>query len=303
MPTNRNDTTGRGRNLEHQVDAAFKRSHELSIETRYTYWDSASRFARYAGEIWNLKNIRNMDDRHVQGYVAALLDSDCSVSYIKTELSGIRHLHHIVDGKRPIHPRNDFFGVGRREAIALPGATHEQYQMARKIAIEIGKPLIALSIDYMELYGARINESQAFRCIRIKLALEKGYLELSQEDGTKGGRLRRVTVETQEQKDLLLRTLEFIHQQKKTNSDRVMTGREKGAVHKAKAEIERFFVKYRDVLGGISPHDFRRAFAQDVYDRTPGTDAERMAVVCQYLGHGSGRADITARYVANRHAR
>lgn len=303
MSKNGSNKNGQGENLVNQVDAAFRRSHELSIETRHAYWESSSRFAKWVGEVWNVKNIRNIDDRHIKGYVMTLLDDDCKVSYIKTELSGIRHLHHIIDGKRPISKRNDAYGVGSREAIAYPGVSQEGYQLSKKIACEIGKPLFALTFDFWKLYGERINESQVFKCHRIKDALENGFLELSQEDGTKGGRMRRIPVETAEQRDLLLRTLDYIRSEKKTNSDRVMTGREKGAVHRTKAAIERFFVKFRDVLGDVSPHDFRRSYAQDVYDRTPGTDAERMAVVCKCLGHGPGRADITARYVANRHAR
>jgi len=56
-------------NIITQIDAAFRRSHELSYRTRHNYWDAAKRFGRYAAEEWSLMKIKNFDNRHVQGYM------------------------------------------------------------------------------------------------------------------------------------------------------------------------------------------------------------------------------------------
>jgi integrase/recombinase XerD len=289
--------------VSQQIDAAFRRSHELSYRSRYNYWDAAARFGRYAAEEWSLKNIRNLDNRHVQGYVNHLLDNECTAAYIKGELSAIRHLCHLVNGKRPIHATNDRYNIPDREHMALPGATQQQYETARQLAYEKGGVRLQLAVDFQRHFGERNNESFVFRFHRVADAIRTGVLELGQQDGTKGGRERHIPVETEAQRELLQRAYAYGKEVGKAQSDRLLTGRETGAVHVARAEMGRLYVRNRESLGDVSAHSMRRAYAQDVYDRTPGTDADRMAAVCRVLGHSSDRDDITQVYVANRHAK
>lgn len=197
---------------------------------------------------------------------------------------------------------NDRYGIPNRENEALPGATEKQDQDVRQLALKQLGTSFQMAMDFEKLFGLRCNESFAFRAHRITDALSTVIFEMNQQDGTKGGRYRQVPVETEAQRELLQRAFAYGRGTGKTASDRLLTGREKGAVHKARAKMARFYVNNRDMLGPISAHSMRRAYAQGLYDLTPGTDADRMATVCRALGHGSNRDDITGVYVADRHA-
>lgn len=290
-------------NLITQVDKVFRDSNSKSIETRYTYWETSKRFVTCVAEIWGVQSIKNLRAEHVQGYINQLKDDDCTVRYMKTEMSGIRHLFRIAECRHTLPENNDAFVIPKRESDIQPGATKEEYEAIRAIALASGNKAQVISVDMMYHLGMRINESQATKVRYIRDALEVGVLHLDKGAGTKGGRPRDIPIQTPEQLETLKEVMRFTEEEGKTLGDRIANDREHGAVHKAKAALERLFVNNKDKTGGISPHDLRRAFAQNLYDRASGSDAERMAVVCTQLGHGSGRKDITACYVANRHAR
>jgi site-specific recombinase XerD len=283
-----------------QVERAFKKSNEKSFGTRHTYEESAKRFAAYAARVYSVQNMRNIRNEHIQAYVNELKEDDRKAGYIKTEMSGIRHLLHLIDCKNRIYEKNDRFGIPERDSQALPGMSREEYLKARELAAQKFGAAGRITVDLEYHFGLRINESQAIHVKRFADADKTGILHLDGSDGTKGGRPRDLPVETAEQKQVLKEALAYKAAMGKTNSDRLLTGREKGAVHRAKHAYEKMYANNAEMLNNKSSHDLRRGFAQNLYDRTPGTDKERMRVVCMALGHSPNRDDITARYVARR---
>lgn len=287
-------------NAVNQVNKAFAESNEKSFGSRDTYKDSSIRFAKHTAAVWGIQNMKAASNKHIQSYVTEMMDNDLSPAYIKTELSGIRHLLKIMGGKNRIHTTNDKFGVPNRASEVKPGATREAYEKARELAEKKFGIAGRLTVDLQYCFGERINETQAMRARRIVDADKTGILYLNKSDGTKGGRPREIPVETPEQRQVINMALKYMQAKKKTLGDRLLTGREKGAVHRSKHAYQRMYADNAGILGNISSHDLRRAFAQNIYDRTTGDDKTRMRAVCRALGHGENRDDITARYVANR---
>ena len=287
-------------NAVKQVERAFKCSNEKSFGTRNAYKCSAMRFAKHAAAVWGIQNMASVSNKHVLSYVTEMMDNDQSISYIKTELSGIRHLVKLLGGKNRIYATNDKFGIPDRESEVKPGMNYDEYKAARELAIEKFGIVGALTVDLQYHFGLRINETQAMRVRRILDAAKTGILHLDQSDGTKGGRPRDIAVETNEQKEVIKAALKYITAANKTKMDRLLTDRTRGAVHRAKHAYQRMYADNAVILNDKSSHDLRRAFAQSVYNRTPGTDKDRMKAVCRALGHGENRDDITARYVAER---
>lgn len=289
-------------NAVNQVNKAFAESNQKSYGSRETYKESSRRFARHAASVWGVQNMAAIANKHVQSYVDEMKDNDLAPAYMKTELSGIRHLVKIVGGKNEIHASNAAFGVPNRKSEIKPGATREEYDKARELATQKFGPAGAITVDMQYHFGLRINETQAMRSRRIVDAYEQGVLHQDKKDGTKGGRARDILVVTAEQGQVIANAKAYYDAQKKTLDDRLLTGRERGAVHRANHAFQRMFADNTKILGDISSHDLRRAFAQNTYDNTPGDDKTRMRAVCRALGHGENRDDITARYVSNRHA-
>ena len=291
------------KNAVRQVDKAFDESNEKSYGSRETYRESSHRFAKHAASVWGIQNMKVVSNKHVQPYVDEMKENDLAPAYIKTELSGIRHFVKIIGGKNEIYASNAMFGVPNRKSEVHPGATREEYEKARELAEKKFGTAGAITVDLQYHFGLRINETQAMRSRRIVDAYELGVLHLDKKDGTKGGRARNIPVVTAEQGQVIANAKAYYDAQKKTLDDRLLTGRERGAVHRAKHAFQRMYADNAEILGDISSHDLRRAFAQNTYDRTPGDDKTKMRAVCRALGHGENRDDITARYVSNRHAR
>lgn len=283
-----------------QVKRAFAESNQKSFGSRETYKDSSIRFAKHAAAVWGIQNVKAASNKHIQSYVTEMMDNDLAPGYIKTELSGIRHLLSIMGSKNKIYATNDKFGVPNRVSEVKPGATYQEYKVARELAEKKFGKVGALAVDLQYFFGLRINESQALRTRRIVDAYKTGILYLDKSDGTKGGRPREIPVTTPEQRQVINMALKYIQAEKKTLGDRLLTAREKGAVHRAKHAYQRMYADNARLLGDISSHDLRRAFAQSLYNRSAGDDKKKMQTVCEALGHNKNRDDITARYVAFR---
>ena len=290
-------------NAKKQVENAYKHTNEKSFGTRHAYMESSKRFVTHVASTWSLQNMKNVRNEHIQSYVNELKEDDCTAAYIKTELSGIRHLLHIIGSKNNIYATNDRFGIPKRESEVLPGMTREEYLKARGLAEDKFGAEGRITVDLQYYFGLRINETQAVRVKRFVDATNTGILHLDSCDGTKGGRPRDVKVETIEQLTVIKEALEYKNKQGKSFSDRLLTDRTKGAVHRSKHGYQKMYAENADLLSDKSSHDLRRSFAQSVYDRIPGTDKDKMREVCKSLGHGANRDDITARYVANRWAK
>jgi site-specific recombinase XerD len=283
-----------------QVVKAFRSSNQKSFGTRHTYEASAKRFAVYAASVYGVQNLRNIRSEHIQAYINHLKEDDRTAGYLKTEMSGIRHLLKMIDCKNKIYEKNDMFGIPSRESQVLPGMSRDEYLKARELATQKFGVRGRITVGLQYHFGLRINETQAIRAKRFIDADKTGILHLDGSDGTKGGRPRDLPIETAEQKEVLKEALNYIAATGKRNTDRLLTGREKGVVHKTKYAYEKMYANNAEALNNKSSHDLRRAYAQNLYDHTPGTDKERMRVVCMALGHSPNRGDITARYVARR---
>lgn len=290
-------------NAINQVEKAYKHTNEKSFGTRHTYLESSKRFATHVASIWSIQSMKNIRNEHIQSYVNALREDDSATAYIKTELSGIRHFLRIIECKNNIYETNDRYGIPKRESEVRPGMTVDEYLKTKELAVEKFGTKGGITVNLQYYFGLRINETQAVHVRRFVDANKTGILHLDGSDGTKGGRPRDITIETIEQLNVIKEALEYRNKQDKTLSDRLLTDRSKGAVHRSKHNYQKMYSYNADLLNNKSSHDLRRSFAQSVYDRTPGTDKERMREVCKALGHSPDRDDITARYVADRHAK
>ena len=203
------------KNAVRQVDKAYAESNQKSYGSRETYKESSRRFTRHAASVWGVQNMTAIANKHVQSYVDEMKDNDLAPAYMKTELSGIRHLLKIIGGKNEIHASNAAFGVPNRKSEVKPGATREEYEKARELAESKFGAAGAITVDLQYHYGLRINETQAMRSRRIVNAYDNGVLHLDKKDGTKGGRARDIPVVTAEQGQVIANAIAYYERKKK----------------------------------------------------------------------------------------
>ena len=81
------------KNLRIQADCILRNSVERSYRTKARYKQAMHRFADFLSEHYSLKNIKNVEARHIYAYVSYLQDEDKTPNYIYTDLSSIRCVH------------------------------------------------------------------------------------------------------------------------------------------------------------------------------------------------------------------
>ena len=291
-------------NLQNQFNKLMRLDHTGSYSTKHTYRQAMKQFLNVCSDNFKACNIKNLTDKHIKYFVDEQLDNGVSQRTIQKEVAGIKHFLLIAGAKFSV--TNEKLGIAGRKKQILPGVSEAEYKRTLEICKTHGKIFEGLAAKAMYNLGLRSNEVVNLRYGSLRKAIKTGTLTV--EHGTKGGRKRSIVLAAEQMDVVKELEASLLNPDGHTDSDKVFCSREKGAVKSQKARLHNFFTRYGSKIAdadrgtSISCHSFRRAAAQNIYDRMRKTesDKEAMAAVRDFLGHGKDRPDIDALYVKNR---
>lgn len=258
-----------------------------------------------------IKNLLNLDDRHIEAILTAWSTRGLSASTLATRISILRWLATAL-GKRGLvrDPRDYGFSAAtmHRPQVATEDRSWSahgidtQEQLKRLMAED---PRVGMVLEMCRAFGLRITEA-----LLIKPRAAHTANTLRVEEGTKGGRTRVVPVRSADQREVLERA--------KTMADQTERGNlvpRRATPEQARQRVYYVCRKHgiTKAMLGVTPHGLRHEYANDLYEEVSGTPssvrggsevldraAEEAALraVSNELGHA--RLAITGSYLGPR---
>lgn len=219
----------KAKNLIIQADHLSNSSNLNSIKTIKRYEEAEYRFCKYLGENTELKNLKNVSARHIYPYIENLFDRDCKPSYIRIEMSGIRHYHELSHSKN-ILPSNKDLGISEKndyefDRSFLPAEFTEMI----KTAISMNRYDVAVVAHLARYFGLRFEEAVTIRVYQLEDAVKYKQLHLI---NTKGGRPRDVPVDCLIQEKILNELVAYAKDNGKKSKDYLICDNHKHSVKK-----------------------------------------------------------------------
>lgn len=263
------------------------------------------------GAGYMIKNIRNIDQRHIAVVAGRWVERGLSASTLQTRFSILRWLAAAI-GKAGLVRDPSFYSVPESAVTRTYVATEDRSWSghgvdSREVIDAAGKEdqWVSMQLELMDAFGLRMAEA-----ILIRPALARTGNVLRVEEGTKGGRTRLVLIRNEYQEQVLRRASELATTSARGNL--VPPGKN---VQQAK---DRLYYIVRRKLGiskdarGVTPHGLRHQFANDLYEEEAGQptvlrgggavernrDLAARQVVTNALGHS--RLSVTASYTGPR---
>lgn len=257
-----------------------------------------------------LRNILNIDQRHVSAVVQHWVDQGLAAATLQTRFSILRWLATAI-GKAGLIRDPSFYRVPaeaiERTYVAVEDKSWSSHDvLANDLIVQATQidKWVGMAYELMDAFGLRLAESILLRPV---LAYHGGVLRV--EEGTKGGRTRIVAVESDHQRDVLARATLLC--QESTRGNLVPPGK---TVQQTKDRIytvgRKLGVTKKQL--GVTPHGLRHQYANDRYESVSGSptavrgglpvdrdlDIAARQVVTNDLGHA--RLSITSAYVGAR---
>lgn len=260
---------------------------------------------------YKIKNIRNLDQRHIKVVVDRWLSSGLAASTLQTRFSILRWLAASI-GKAGLVRDPSFYGVPD-QAIARSYVAREDKSWTSKgvdprTIIEAAAEQdewVSTVLELQHSFGLRLAEAILFR---PRVARVGNVLRI--EDGTKGGRTRLVPIQAQSQEQAFERALELSKRSARGNL--VPPGK---SVQQAKDRVYYVAGKKLGITKsrlGVVPHGLRHQYCNDRYEELAGEptqvrgggpvsrilDEAARSLVSNELGHS--RIGVTASYTGPR---
>lgn len=262
-------------NLGVQLQKVIRGANQGSLETRYRYVDAAERFIRFAGEKFRLQRLQNVQDKHIEVYVAHMKQRGCADKYIKNELSGIRYIHRQLPQARyelkESRAANKDYGLGSTpDGRADRAWSDREVEEMKAKARELDRPEIVRVLEATRATGMRLDEIASLRRFEVENALRTGILHLT---NTKGGKPRDVPLSGKAVSILEIALRESGRGKYGFTPDEMK-------VHKFERQIQRFIERHRNTIqesdrkstahnlgqedrGALSHHGLRHTFARE----------------------------------------
>lgn len=225
----------KAKNLIMQADRCRASSNINSIEGMNRYEKAENRFCKWLGENTELKNLKNVSAKYIYNYVASLFDRECKTSYIRTEMSAIRHYHSLTHSKN-ILPSNRDLGISEKNDYEFDRAfLPEEFDEMIKVAYSM-KWYDVIIVAYLGRYfGLRFEEAATLRLYQLEDAIRYKQLHLI---NTKGGRPRDVPVDRPIQEKILNALVAYLRANGKKSKDYLICDNHKHSVKKEKASLQ-----------------------------------------------------------------
>ena len=230
------------KNLRIQADGILRNSVERSYKTNARYKQAMHRFADFLSEHYSLKNIKNVEARHIYAYVSYLQDEDKTPNYIYTDLSAIRCVQTLSGSKNRL-PTNKMLNLDPREKYKFDRAfMTNKFDLLIKVAIEMKRQDVILVAYIARYFGLRLEEAVTLRIFQIEDAIK--YKQLHITNG-KGGQERDIPVETKLQEKILERLIVYAKQNGKHSSQFLVCDDHKHSVKREKAALQNWMCNHR----------------------------------------------------------
>lgn len=283
-------------NLRIQVTAIYKKDRHGSQATRKRYYQSACYACDYIAGTCNLQKFANFHPKHFRE-VAEYWKTTKELNTVYTELTGLRKYCEYAGCKYKM-PENKELNLPKREPTKYNRAwlPHE-IQKAKELAETMGRFDVRDAIELGEKLGLRIIEACQFKVGDVKSALGWGGLEIK----GKGGQIRFVPIETEEQKELLQRLYREAKEKGLMDDDFILSKTIKYGPRMEKKSIENWIYNHRKkftdpnreqtIKRGKKPrvknivfHGLRHSYTQERDKRLQG-DPRKQQKLSEGLGH------------------
>ena len=287
-------------------------SHNNGYLTRRTYRNRMRSYLEWASDR-GLQKIQNIKNKAVIDYVNEQLDNGISIKTLQATLSAIRYYNKLACGYKGITSKltvtNDELGIGGTASHTYrEGISKSEFETAMKYAN--GDVVIEASLILGYYLGLRSNEIYNLRIYELQQLISGDDNTIEIAHGTKGGKKRIVPISDEGKQvltDLYDKVIE--HYGKRSRYSKFICGDDtddcKHALTKWHNWWSRFAERISSEAGStrktkLSAHSLRRQYARNLFDDLleQGIDKTTAANdVSEALGHGRGRADITAIYL------
>lgn len=302
--------------IMNQAIKLFKHTRSGSYATRDRYLKSCKTFIRFLNEKFKLKNLKNLQDKHIVAYIEHRQNKGISDKTIKNDLGAIRYLHDMVpDAKYTLASNQQLkneYDVYLEKTIAIDGDrswTNEEYismlqllnQQAHTSEVAATTRDVCIIARTM---GLRVSEAVCMRRSQAEKAIRTGMYEVLGE--AKNGMHRTVPL-SPEVHHLLLEKL------KTTARGARLFIPETDKAHQIVNRIEKHLERVRSsittkegtqrrlsITGEIKPltfHGLRYNYVQDRMqeEQTKGYNwNQAAALITKEVGHG--RIDVIKIY-------
>lgn len=225
----------KGKNLIVQADHAGGSSNINSIEGMKRYKKAEHRFCKWLGENTELKNLKNVSAKYVYAYIESFFDRECKTSYIRTEMSAIRHYHGLTHSKN-ILPSNRDSGISEKNDYEFDRAfLPEEFDDMIKVAYSMKRYDVIIVAYLGRYFGLRFEEAATLRLYQLEDAIRYKQLCLI---NTKGGRPRDVPVDRSIQEKILNELVAYLRANGKMSKDYLICDNHKHSVKKEKASLQ-----------------------------------------------------------------
>ena len=237
--------------IQAQADKLFSHTRSGSYGTRARYKASCNKFLDFVHDEFKMKNLRNLQDKHVVAFIKARQEAGLATKTIKNDLGAIRYLHDMIPNVK--HELSSNEELKKQHGITLEmkikgdrSWTNEEYskmydwlnKQSKKDGIE---QLTARDVrDTFVLgrtMGLRVAEAVAMHRSQAEHALRTGTYQVKGE--AKNGRFRQVPL-SPEAREMLIERLKIVNR-----GDSVFVQQDE-KTHQAINRIEKHLGRHRD---------------------------------------------------------
>ncbi|CAM3298449.1 phage integrase N-terminal domain-containing protein [Filibacter tadaridae] len=194
-----------------QMEKVYRHTRANSFATRARYESSCRNFIGFLDEKFKMKNLRNLQDKHVVAYIQQRQTEGIAPKTLKNDLGAIRYMHDMIPNiKHELSDNKELknaFSIALDKTPAVKGNrawTDHEYndmqQSVREMAASNGRgsETAADVRDVMQLartMGLRVTEAVAMSRSQVEQALRLGIYQVKGE--AKNGKWRQVPLSSQ----------------------------------------------------------------------------------------------------------
>ena len=225
----------KAKNLIAQADRLKASSNINSIGCIERYEDAEYRFCKWLGENTEIKNLKNVSAKHIYPYIESFFDRECLNSYIRTEMSAIRHYHGLTHSKN-ILPSNKDLGISEKNDYEFDRAfLPKEFDDMIKVARSMNRYDVVIQAYLSRYFGLRFEEAATLRLYQLEDAIRYKQLNVK---NTKGGLVRDIPVDRPIQEKILNEIVAYLRANGKKSKDYLICDSHKHSVKKEKASLQ-----------------------------------------------------------------
>ena len=225
----------KAKNLIAQADRLKASSNINSIGCIERYEDAEYRFCKWLGENTEIKNLKNVSAKYIYPYIESFFDRECLNSYIRTEMSAIRHYHSLTHSKN-ILPSNKDLGISEKNDYEFDRAfLPKEFDDMITVARFMNRYDVVIQAYLSRYFGLRFEEAATLRLYQLEDAIRYKQLNVK---NTKGGLVRDIPVDRPIQEKILNEIVAYLRANGKKSKDYLICDSHKHSVKKEKASLQ-----------------------------------------------------------------